>query len=148
MKSIALGLLLGFMASQVSAAEGQWLTDLGKAQEKAKAEKKMVFVDFTGSDWCPPCQALHKNILTSEEFINYAKDNLVLVEVDFPRRKAQATELKKANEALAKKYHVESFPTVIVFDSQGKELKRDDKGYDSSVKAKEYVARLKNLQKT
>ena len=60
MKSIALGLLLGFVATQVFAGEGEWLTDLAKAQEKAKSEKKMVFVDFTGSDWCPPCQALHK----------------------------------------------------------------------------------------
>lgn len=145
MKSIVIGLLLGFMAWQVSAGEEQWTTDLAKAQEKAKKDKKLVLVDFTGSDWCPPCKALHKNVFTSEEFLKYAKDNLVLVEVDFPRGKPQSTETKKANEELAKQHKVEAFPTVIVFDSEGKELKRET-GY-TGTKPGEYVAKLKKLQK-
>jgi len=145
MKSIALGLLLGFVATQVFAGEGEWLTDLAKAQEKAKAEKKMVLVDFTGSDWCPPCKALHSNVLTSEEFSKFAKDNLVLVEVDFPRSKPQSADQKKANKELAKQYEVKGYPTVIVFDSQGKQLSKKV-GYDKSVTAKDYVADLKKLK--
>jgi protein disulfide-isomerase len=145
MKSIALGLLLGFVASQAFAGEGQWLTDFAKAQEKAKAEKKMVLVDFTGSDWCPPCKALHKNVLTSEEFTKFAKDNLVLVEIDFPRSKPQTPEQKKANKELAKKYDVSGYPTVIVFDSNGKQLSKKV-GYDKSVTAQDYVAELKKLK--
>ena len=145
MKSIALGLLLGFVATQVFAGEGEWLTDLAKAQEKAKAEKKMVLVDFTGSDWCPPCKALHSNVLTSEEFSKFAKDNLVLVEIDFPNKKPQSADLKKANKELAKKYDVKGYPTVIVFDSQGKELSKKV-GYDKSTTAKDYVAELKKLK--
>ena len=145
MKSIALGLLLGFVATQVFAGEGEWLTDLAKAQEKAKAEKKMVLVDFTGSDWCPPCKALHSNVLTSEEFSKFAKDNLVLVEIDFPRSKPQSADQKKANKELAKKYDVSGYPTVIVFDSQGKQLSKKV-GYDKSVTAKDYVADLKKLK--
>src|SRR6185503_5566950 len=142
MKSIALGLLLGFVATQVFAGEGEWLTDLAKAQEKAKAEKKMVLVDFTGSDWCPPCKALHSNVLTSEEFSKFAKDHLVLVEIDFPRSKPQSDTQKKANKELAKKHEVTGYPTVIVFDSQGKELSKKV-GYDKSTTAKDYVADLK-----
>ena len=145
MKSIVIGLLVGFIAWQATAGEEQWTTDLSKAQEKAKKEKKMVLVDFTGSDWCPPCKALHKNVFTSDEFLKYAKDNLVLVEVDFPKGKPQSTEVKKANEELAKKHQVEAFPTVIVFDSEGKELKRES-GYDGTRPA-QYIAKLKKLQK-
>ena len=145
MKSIALGLLLGFVATQVFAGEGEWLTDLAKAQEKAKTEKKMVLVDFTGSDWCPPCKALHSNVLTSEEFSTFAKDNLVLVEIDFPNKKPQSADLKKANKELAKKYEVKGYPTVIVFDSQGKQLSKKV-GYDKSTTAKDYVAELKKLK--
>jgi protein disulfide-isomerase len=145
MKSIALGLLLGFVATQVFAGEGEWLTDLAKAQEKAKTEKKMVLVDFTGSDWCPPCKALHSNVLTSEEFSKFAKDNLVLVEIDFPRSKPQSPDQKKANKELAKKYEVTGYPTVIVFDSQGKQLSKKV-GYDKSITAKDYVADLKKLK--
>ena len=76
------------------------MTDLPKAQAKAKAEKKLVMLDFTGSDWCGWCIKLHKEVFSQPEFAEYAKDNLVLVEVDFPRAKKQTAELKKANQAL------------------------------------------------
>src|SRR5687768_2726856 len=145
MKSIALGLLMGFLATQAFGA-GIWMTDLSKAQAKAKAEKKMVLVDFTGSDWCPPCKALHKNVLSSPEFLGYAKDNLVLVEIDFPRSKPQAPELKKANKELAKKHDITGYPTVVVFDSNGKELMKDV-GYDGKTKGADFVAKLKALKK-
>jgi protein disulfide-isomerase len=145
MKRIGLGLVIGFLAAQVFAAEGQWMTDLAKAQEKAKAEKKMVLVDFTGSDWCPPCKALHKNVLSSDDFLAYAKDNLVLVEIDFPRAKPQSDEVKKANKELAKKHDISGYPTVIVFDSQGKELTKQV-GYDGKSTGADFVARLKKLK--
>jgi protein disulfide-isomerase len=138
----ALGL---FLVLQLQAAEGEWMTDLSKAQAKAKTEKKLVLVDFTGSDWCPPCRALHKNVFSDKEFTEYAKKNLVLVEVDFPRRKEQPAELKKANRALAEKYNVESFPTVLVFDSNGKQLDRKE-GYGGD-SAKNFVASLEKLKK-
>jgi thioredoxin-related protein len=146
MKSMALGLLVGFLAAQALAADGTWLTDLSQAQAKAKAEKKMVLADFTGSDWCPPCKALHKNVLSSPEFLSYAKDNLVLVEIDFPRTKPQSAELKKANKELAKKHDISGYPTVIVFDSNGKELLKDV-GYDGKSKGADFVAKLKGLKK-
>jgi len=135
---------MSWLAFQVAAAEGDWMTDLAKAQEKAKAEKKLVLVDFTGSDWCPPCKALHKNVFSSEEFAEFAKKNLVLVEVDFPRKKEQSDQLKKANRELAKKYEIDGYPTVIVFDGSGKQLKKDV-GY-SGAGAKDYVAELKKIK--
>lgn len=137
---------MGFVASVAVAAEGEWLTNLPKAQEKAKAEKKLVLADFTGSDWCPPCKALHKNVLSNPEFTKYAKDNLILVEIDFPRIKKQDPELKRTNQELAEKFKVEAFPTVIVFDSAGKEVKRDSGYGGESVTA--YIAKLKKLQKS
>jgi thioredoxin-related protein len=106
----------------------------------------MVLVDFTGSDWCPPCKALHKNVLSSPEFLSYAKDNLVLVEIDFPRTKPQNDALKKANKELAKKHDIDGYPTVIVFDSNGKELLKDV-GYDGKSKGADFVAKLKGLKK-
>jgi thioredoxin-related protein len=146
MKSMVLGLLVGFLATQAFAADGTWMTDLPKAQAKAKTEKKMVLVDFTGSDWCPPCKALHKNVLSSPEFLTYAKDNLVLVEIDFPRSKPQAAELQKANKEVAKKHGVRAYPTLIVFDSNGKELLKEA-GYDGKSKGADFVAKLKGLKK-
>lgn len=144
MKKIALALFAGFTVLLAQAAESDWMTDLPKALAKAKAENKQVFMDFTGSDWCPPCKNLHKTVLTSETFLNYAKSNLVLVVVDFPRNKEQSAELKSANRALSSKYGIEGYPTVIVLDSTGKQLKKDV-GY-SGQSASSFVADLKKLK--
>src|SRR5690242_19664467 len=101
MKKTLLALALGFVVATVSAAESGWITDAAKAQETAKAEKKLVLLDFTGSDWCGWCIKLHKEVFSTPEFEKYAKENLVLVEVDFPRKKQLSAEQKTANGALA-----------------------------------------------
>jgi thioredoxin-related protein len=144
MKKLILAIVGLSLAIHTWAAEGEWTTDLAKAKAKAKEEKKMVLADFTGSDWCPPCKALHKNVFSSKEFQEYAKKNLVLVEVDFPRAKQQSPELKKANRELAEKHGIEAYPTVIVFDSNGKELKKSA-GYGGQ-SAKDFIAELDKLK--
>src|SRR5678816_1583667 len=114
MKKIALGLVACWALLQAGAEELQWLTDLPKAQAQAKKESKLVMLDFTGSDWCGWCIKLHKEVFSKPEFAKYAKENLVLVEVDFPRRKQQSEKKKKANQALQEKYKIEGYPTIIV----------------------------------
>jgi hypothetical protein len=52
MKKLLLTLAACFaLAGAARAADAAWLTDLSKALTQAKAEKKHVLVDFTGSDW-------------------------------------------------------------------------------------------------
>src|SRR5213594_730237 len=106
MKKIAFALLASCALLSAGAEELQWLTDLPKAQAKAKEEKKLVLMDFTGSDWCGFCIKLNKEVFSKPEFQEYAKKNLVLVEVDFPTKKELSAELKKANAALKQKYGV------------------------------------------
>jgi protein disulfide-isomerase len=144
MKKITLCLLACWAVWQLSAEEA-WMTDLAKAQAKAKSEKKMVLMDFNGSDWCPPCRALRKNVLSSPEFIQYAKENLVLVDVDFPRHKTLSEELKKANEQLSEQFKIEAFPTIVVLNSEGKELTKRT-GYDGE-SPKDFIAELTKLKK-
>jgi thioredoxin-related protein len=124
MKQLAVFCFAGLLAVSLSAGEGNWSTDLPAAIAQAKKEKKTVLMDFTGSDWCPPCKALNKEVFSSKEFADYAKDKLVLVELDFPKTKQQNATLKKANEALAEKYQIGGFPTVILLNGDGKELWR------------------------
>lgn len=145
MKKIALSLLACWAVWQVNAAEEAWLTDLSKAQTQARADHKMVLMDFNGSDWCAPCKALRKNVLSSPEFMEYAKKNLVLVDVDFPKHKALPAGQQQANDALAQKYGVDGFPTIVVLNSDGKEIKKSA-GYDGQ-NAKEFIAELQKLQK-
>ena len=98
-----------------------WTTDLDKALAKAKAEKKNVLVEFTGSDWCPPCIAMRKNVFSKKEFVDAASKKFILVELDFPKGDE---EVKKKNEPLAEKYKIEGFPTVILLSPNGKEFTR------------------------
>ncbi len=107
---------------QAGAADLKWTTDVPKAIEKAKAEKKLVMIDFTGSDWCGWCIKLNKEIFSKPEFADYAQKNLVAVELDFPKNKPQSAELKKANSELAKKYGIRGYPTIIVLDGDGKQV--------------------------
>lgn len=100
------------------AAEG-WLTDLDTGKKQAAAENKAVLVEFTGSDWCPPCKALRKNVLMTPAFNEYATKNFVLVELDFPNSKPQTPEEKQKNDAWAKQYNIDGFPTILVMDTQG-----------------------------
>jgi protein disulfide-isomerase len=100
------------------------LTDLPQAETQAKAENKRVLLEFTGSDWCPPCKLFRRKVLASPEFTAYAQSNLVVMEVDFPESKPQSPELKHANEALQSKYGVEGYPTFILLSAQGAELRR------------------------
>jgi len=98
-----------------------WSTDLDKALEKAKAENKSVLVEFTGSDWCPPCMMMRKDVFSKKEFVEKASKKFILVEIDFPKADP---ELKKKHEPLAERYKVEGFPTVVLLDSSGKEFTR------------------------
>ena len=125
MKQIWSSILAICLTASAVWAEGKesgWLTDHKAAQQQAKEEKKLLLMDFTGSDWCSWCIKLHKEVFSQKDFVAYAKDNLILLEVDFPQNKPQAKALKKTNEALQKKYNVEGYPTIIVLDGEGKQL--------------------------
>ena len=146
MKTFLIGTFAALVLINAPAGDASaWQTDFPKALAQAKAEKKLVLLDFTGSDWCPPCKALAKNVFAKPEFIAFASTNLVLVEVDFPNNKPQSAELKKANEALQEKFKVEAYPTVIVLDAEGKQLYR--KSEYSGATVKEYIAELEKLKR-
>ncbi len=105
-----------------TAEKSVWLTDFATAQARARTEDKMLLINFTGSDWCPPCMMLHRQILSQPAFAEYAAKHLVLLEVDFPHNKAQSEAQKAANEKLADRFGIYGFPTVIVLDSSGKKI--------------------------
>jgi len=127
-----------------SASAGEWLTDLPKAQAQAKQEKKLVLLDFTGSDWCGWCIKLKGEVFDLKEFKDYADKNLVLVEVDFPRKKELSAEQKQANNALQEKYGIEGYPTIIVLDGDGKKVGK--LGYMKGG-PKPFIAALEKLKK-
>ena len=141
---------LSLALDSAPAADG-WLTDFKRAQDEAKTGKKLLLVDFTGSDWCGWCIKLKKEVFSKPEFKEYADKNLVLMEVDFPKGKEQTKEVKLQNEQLAQKYGVQGFPTILVFDEAGKKV--GELGYMSSGPngppvVQLFIAELEKLRKS
>jgi thioredoxin-related protein len=126
-------------------AESDWLHDYPKAQEEAKTNHKLLFLNFTGSDWCGWCIKFDKEVLSQPQFKNYAHDNLVLLELDFPRRKSQAVEEKKQNVQLAQQYEVLGFPTIVVLNGNGQKVWQFDGYFPGGPEA--FIEQLQKLPK-
>ena len=139
-------LLVGFIGCALlngsAHAAAAWLDDLPRAQAQAKSEGKLVLIHFSGSDWCGWCMKLRKEVFLKPEFESYARSNLVLVAIDFPKRKPQPTALQQANQQLAEQFQVQGFPTLLVLDSQGGSLGRLSYGQGG---AKMFLAELEKL---
>lgn len=112
----------GFVATIAHGSE--WQTDYEQALVTARNSNKCVLLDFTGSDWCGPCIEMNKVVFSKAAFQNYATKNLVLVEIDYPRRKTLSEQVTKQNERLKDQYGIDrsGYPTVILLSPAGKIL--------------------------
>lgn len=128
MKKILLLLLFTMSTLAVKAQEPEWHTDLNKAVQLSEKTKKPIFLFFTGSDWCGWCIRLQKEVLKTPEFAEWAKKNVILVELDFPRKTPQSLELKQQNAQLAQAFGVRGYPTVWIT--------RFEKGADGKINFK------------
>jgi len=136
---------LGLFGAASAYADSAWATDYKKAQDEAKANHKLVFLNFTGSDWCGYCIQFDRVILSQPQFKDYATKNLILVEIDFPRRKPQAVETRKQNQELAERYEIEGFPTLVVLNGEGKTVWRYEGFYTGGIAA--FLAELDKVRK-
>jgi protein disulfide-isomerase len=107
-------------STQTPPSKPGWMTNYEQGQQEAKASNKLVLLDFTGSDWCGWCTVLDREIFSQPQFKEYASKNLVLVEVDFPKKKQVSAATREQNERLLMRYQVQGFPTIIVLNSEGK----------------------------
>ena len=113
MKKILVIAFLTLTSMSIQAQEElTWHTDMSKAADISIKENKPMFLFFTGSDWCGWCIRLQKEVFKTPEFIKWAKDNVVLVELDFPRKNNQTEEIKSQNAQLQQQLQVRGYPTV------------------------------------
>jgi len=117
MKAFAALLLLA--APLLAQGPVKWEHDFLSAQKRAKAEKKVIFMDLW-TEWCPPCQHLQKNIFPSPE----GQAALAKV-VPFSAlvEKKDRTPLAEGKK-LADQFKLEGYPTMVILDAEGKELRR------------------------
>ena len=143
MKFKKLSIVFSLFLSLVSAhTVNAWQTDFTKALEEATENNKPVLINFTGSDWCGWCIKLDEEVFSQDAFQQFADNNLVLVEIDFPRKKEQPEGLKVQNEELAEKYGIRGFPTILVLSSDGKLIGKT--GYKNGG-AEAYVTHIKEI---
>jgi thioredoxin-related protein len=112
MKKILITALLVIGSMAVEAQELTWETNLEKASQVSLKTKKPLLLFFTGSDWCGWCIRLQNEVLKKPEFAAWAKENVVLVELDFPRRTPQLPEIQKQNMELQQIFEVRGYPTI------------------------------------
>jgi thioredoxin-related protein len=121
-KLVVTGLMMG-IALAVTPAWGDegWLVDFQKARQQAAAEGKSILMEFTGSDWCPPCKALKAQVLDSEVFQKEAPEHFVLLKLDNPRDKShQSPEEIEQYQKLSAEFKITGVPTIILADHEGK----------------------------
>ena len=123
MRKIFLILLLALSGISAQAQDtAKWETNLTNAIELSNKTHKPLFLFFTGSDWCGWCMKLQKEVFKTPEFTKWANDNVILVELDFPKRTPQPEEIKQQNGQLNNFFKVRGYPTVLITDV----VKNDD----------------------
>lgn len=110
--------LLLLAALVLPATAQEWQTSWDKAAAESKKTGHPILMDFTGSDWCIWCKRLKAEVFETSEFKEWAKKNVVLLEVDFPSNKP----VPAGNKELSEKYEIEGYPTIIFADANGKKL--------------------------
>lgn len=120
-----------------------WSTNFEESLAEARETGKFMMIFFTGSDWCPPCIALNKEVLSRKAFYDFAKEHLILVKVDEPEGYILEEAVRLQNERLNVIYRVFfSYPTVVLTDSEGMEIARTSYRIGGATR---YVRHLKSL---
>lgn len=143
--ALALLLVVSFLVvpGPTMARDSLWLTDWQQAQQQAQQQEKPILMNFSGSDWCPWCQKLDKEVFSKPVFQDYAEKQFVLFKADFPKHTAQPEALKQQNQKLASQFGVRGLPTVLLVGAQTQVIART--GYRRGG-AQAYVAHLKELR--
>lgn len=112
----------GATPTQAAARKASWIANGDAALKEAKELNLPVLLLFTGSDWCPPCMRLEREVFEKKAFKDFADKHLVLQIADFPRRKKLPQRQQTANQALAQKHGIRGYPTMVLLDAKGERI--------------------------
>ena len=119
--AVAMGVLAAILAAPGLCAEDElWTENADEAMKAAAKEKKDLFIDFTGSDWCGWCTRLDKEVFSQKAFVDEAPKHFVFLKLDFPRRRKLSEAIKKQNAEWKSRMPVRGYPTIVLADAAGK----------------------------
>ena len=127
------------------AEPGKWTQDYDAALKVAAEKNLPLMLNFTGSDWCGWCKIMDKQVFAEDEWGAYAKKNLMLVTLDFPRDKSivPAKWVGRNNE-LKGKFGIRGYPSYVVLDKDG-ETKLGQLGASRGATPKDFIAKTDNV---
>ena len=124
---------------------GKWSMDFQAVSKYAKENDKAILINFTGSDWCGWCQMMHKGVFADNAWSKFAKDNLSLAYIDFPRDKSKVPiAYQQSNEELKQRFQVQGYPTYVLLSSDGTEV-LGRLGASRGADALTFISKVKNL---
>jgi len=125
MKKIILIAVLFISFTSLRAQEAKWYSDFDEAAKISKETNKPILANFTGSDWCGWCIRLDKEVFSKKEFQKWADENVVLLTVDFPRRKKLPQNITEQNDELQRAFQVRGYPTIWLMNPGDGEVPTD-----------------------
>jgi protein disulfide-isomerase len=93
-----------------------WLVNVEEAYSLSEKTNKPILANFTGSDWCGWCIRLKKEVFSQPEFKTWAADNVILLELDYPKKTKLPDAQARQNSELQQAFRVSGFPTIWMFD--------------------------------
>ncbi|MFK7807345.1 MAG: thioredoxin family protein [Saprospiraceae bacterium] len=110
-----LSAFVGHSQENYKAENEGWLVSIDEAYELSQKTGKPILANFTGSDWCGWCKRLTASVFVKKDFKKWADDNVILLELDFPRRTKLPEEIRQQNSSLQQAFQVRGYPTIWVF---------------------------------
>ncbi len=121
---------IGAQSETYTAENPGWLVNLDEAYKTSKKSNKPILANFTGSDWCGWCKRLTASVFVHDEFKQWADKNVVLLELDYPKRKTLPSDIQEQNQGLQQAFQVRGYPTIWLFD-----LEKDETSNQYSIEA-------------
>ena len=112
-------------AKMSSSVPKGWIEDFEAAKKEAAASGKYILLAFSGSDWCGWCMKLEQEVFSQNEFVRGAQKSFVLTMIDNPQDKSILSKMaERQNKELARKFNISGYPTAVLCDAKGTEIKR------------------------
>lgn len=106
--------------------EDFWLASFAEASREARARPAHILALFTGSDWSPPCKRFLAEVAIAPAFVNPVGAEFVLLRLDLPTHTPLPADLRAQNMVLRERYHVTTYPTLLLLSAEGIEIGRVD----------------------
>ena len=132
-------------AAITGAEPGVWTQDADAAFALAAEKGLPILMNFTGSDWCPWCILMEKQVFSTRKWATWAKEHVVQVFIDFPEDKTRVPLAYVArNQRMAQEYGIEGFPTYVVLAADGK-TRLGELGASRSATPRQFIADFEKL---